>query len=462
MFGAQFKLISSIFILTALYSNCSPDVGFRDLPSVPTANDVVLRDFRTQENLTAHAIFKNQHEAELYMSVAEPPTPERILATWARSTNGDYFPDPSTATGGNVQQWYYDDVRDSFVMPINSPSLEQIYSPVELDRYIFEATLTSNNSDDDWIGLVAAAKEVNGRMISLLVGVQPGGGQMRYLPNNQHMNFSMVLIDDNTQFPSNHHTYATLIDGNNSIEGNTSPNNQNSVHGWNGRQVRIQVVRDGNIIRAQISDWNGSEFMPNSILQVDLNQLTGDAAQLAGPARYGFASLSQADSTYLNYSLRSNLITDLTRIFAAQENLFWRYSEDQWQLQEESASAYMSPSRHVFNPLTQDYFDITNSHFHLYAQKGLLSQNITLRLPAQTTIDIDYDDILSAFTNPGSLSIERIFMDENLISEQVAGKIRVVTSDVAGSFYVLIKSQNSGSAANEETILFQKIHVDIE
>lgn len=403
-------------------------------------------------NVTAAAVFRTDVEATMYMNVVEPPTPERILAAWPRATNGDYFSDPSQATGGNIQEWYFDSQQYSFVMPINSNSMEQIFSPIRLSSYVFEATLTAPGSDDDYLALIAAADVINGELCTVMVGVHTGG--VNGIPT-----FSIRYFDDST---GRAWAGGQTIAGNNLIEANTTPNGD-PAKGWNGKKIKVQVIRNGNVISGKITDWDSGVYMSNSEIFCNLDSLPGNGSQLAEAGRYGFASNSIAESTFLDYNLQSTNVINEQKIYSSETNSYWRFVDGVWTLQGTPAQDDLLPATSAINSKTKETFVVDSGNVAFDSSNGISENEATLNLPADATTDMPYSDVIDQFTFVDPLFFGGTFNDSNLISEQVDGQLRVVTNATDGYFYVLVKTDETVDefGITEETIAFRKVNVQV-
>jgi hypothetical protein len=212
--------------------------------------------------------------ADLALALAQtPPTFLDIFNTWDRANPYDqtHFTPANTPTGEHAA-WYYDTTKASFVNPINTNDPVHIVSPMNtfVTEYKHECVVTSGETDDDTLGLVAAYVQdpLTGERWSLVIvrthgGQAPFGGLGAYvigpgyngmgiaggvLPSTSTGRCGMPLdqVSTNPTSRSQHTGCGITYAGTN---------------GWSGKTTSIYVEREGNIITAYASPYGTSSML---------------------------------------------------------------------------------------------------------------------------------------------------------------------------------------------------------
>ena len=240
-----------------------------------------------------------------------PPSVQDIFNTWARYDGANYFANKSTATGSALN-WQLLSNPSRISQPDNTAAVCGIISPDKLDNYTFEATLTSSNTDDDAIGLIAAFNRDNGTNQVLSVyrtqgGMSPGNG------------WGFVYGDKGGN---------TWIINNISVGGVHKNATSGDKMGWNNRKTRVKIQRQGDIITAWCTNWNDvNNYQVTSKITLDLNS-DPRLAQFKGKQSYGYLTYSQAATTYLDVTFKGGI--DASKLFDATNNTTWEYINGQW------------------------------------------------------------------------------------------------------------------------------------
>jgi hypothetical protein len=246
---------------------------------------------------------------------------QEVFNTWQRfSHNSSTIP----ANVNETQQWNYTSGIDQINTTVNSTTHIGFVSDIPLSSYTLNATLTSPGSDDDGICIVIAYVEdendlVSNQAFGLDQASYPGLNTTDEFVPNQHtitvilsrggLNGSLggsatseyVIIYD---FKKD--TEQLLENGGSLIETPTT-------NSWNGAEIDVRVERDGNIITTSVlnfSDLTQDVTFEDTELTIDLNSLP-ILEKFKGPARYGFSSLSQLNSTYKNISISGSGLNEI-------------------------------------------------------------------------------------------------------------------------------------------------------
>lgn len=393
----------------------------------------------------AGLVFRTTKEADMFRSIHEPTDAQAILNDWPRVDQLTYFSDPATATGESAD-WSYDSTQDSFVQPQNSATTLAILSPVKLTSYTFETTLTSPAADDDLIGIALAADVINGEVNILYAWVNAGG----LGPHS----FFVSFLDPSSG------NYGELIEGNDVL---ASYRNADDGDGWSGKKVKVRAARSGGVINVKCSDWDGSSLLDSTEIEVNLSDLPRNGPLLAEGARYGFSTQSQANSTYLGYTIRSGDIEDNTKVYSEDDNRRWVYGSGSWS---QSGTAYddFSEVDLVRNRLTKEYFTVNSSTLQFNRNEGIDYGVSSLNLPAGTTSSVNFDDIISNYTYDESFTIVGTFDAVNLTATVGTDVIDVTTTSTNGNFYVLFETAETvdpDTNVKNKTIAFRRVDVNV-
>ena len=195
----------------------------------------------------------------------------------------------------------------------------------ELEYYTFEATLFSNDGDDDSIGLIIAFSR-DGATNRYIVAHRTKGG------NSPSSGWGLSLYEGTAQYVLEEVSV-----------GGTSG-------GWSGSSSRVRIERTGDQIMLTASPWNSTTFDADSEIAVDLaagtvNGLDAghDLSVFQGPRQYGYFTLSQPYSTYLDIELEGGLERDVAHLLTDGEDTdsdgshdcwagseVWRYQDGDW------------------------------------------------------------------------------------------------------------------------------------
>ena len=251
---------------------------------------------------------------------------EQVFNTWHRISHNTTETQP--ALPAEISSWVYDTTTKSIVQPLNTSSLTGFISDEEVDVYNHEVILKSNNSDDDYIGVIIAfAVDGNGREYTLSASVDCGGVGTRW-----EITYNMSRSDR-----------AKIVDGASKPIGTPSG-------GWAAYPlgVRVRVERNGDIIKVWRSAWSttSNALVPATLLELDLKSDTR-LAKFRGKSRYGYSSYSQANSTY---EIIEGVKTLESTIFDLTTGNLQEFKDGTWKVvQGEKIQKYISPGKFLYN-----------------------------------------------------------------------------------------------------------------
>lgn len=248
-------------------------------------------------------VYSNAEDLNKGLATVKPPTPKEIFDSWDRFSGNDYYtqanPAPSTS---EASYWAWDESKKSAVMPVNSATRLGFVSKDLVDFYDHEATVVSDDGDDDWNGLIMAFTRVNGVNYYLHATACCDGQSNTSLP-----------IADN--FFIRYNWNPSLV--------TRSVNSYNN--GWRGRFRRIKVSRRGDQFNVQASKWNTLDYDPTLAMSINLNDDV-NLAKFKGPTKYGYFNYSQAKSYFKDIRYYGGIMNDT--IVDAANNVVYRYDPD--------------------------------------------------------------------------------------------------------------------------------------
>lgn len=389
-------------------------------------------------------VFVDGEESRYFRQISEPTSPEAILNTWPRSLTDSFWKNPNDATG-QAGDWYYDGTLGSFVQPNNSSNYLQILSPDTSTNYIVEATLSSVSSDNDSIGLVLASDYIDGELLSVAAVVEPGGGFIRDVTDGslRSNTLKLAFFDSSTN-----HTNDTNIIGYNSVV----PNKGN----WSSLgNIRMRIQRDDTMLSVKISNWNDvGNYNDATEITYDMNDLPRNGYKLLEGSRFGFNTISQAESTYFDIRIQSDSYTDDNVTYSANPDERWEYRGGAW-IQDGIIYDDFNESDIIFNPRTKEYFRKNGTSFEFAYTEGITGDIPTLYL-SQTGTTYSSEQVADLYnyehgTTP--LQVVEILETFNCDVSKNGDNIEIdLLGNSSGSFFATIQSP-------DETIGFKEFKV---
>lgn len=373
-------------------------------------------------------VFENTLFTSFYTVDVGAPTPENIVAEWPRASNTTYWDDPSNATGQSAD-WFYDASANSFSNPNNSGSYIQLLSPDKSNAFEFESVVTSPSGDNDSIGLVAAANDSGSDFETIIVACNAGHiGPAK--------GFSLYLM--------------STISGNQVLA--QSMPFSSTGQGWSGRTLRVRVIRDGNTITAQASNWNSNTLDESQELTVDLSTLTGTI--LTQPSRYGFFSFSQSNAQFLQYQVSGGGVYDRRTIYDGETLDTWYFNNsNSWVKTGGKLTDDITPPREVYNPSTRKTYNVSYGGTTLTENEGIVGSTPTLNVTMNTTTTYPVSDITTMYSyGMHTLTIKSVTESVNCSITFNDNDFNLTTTGDDGHFYLYLE-------ADDGTIGFVKYNV---
>lgn len=255
-----------------------------------------------------------------------PPSQEEIFNSWARFDGDNYYP-TGTPPGGQATGWTYS--NGTIKSTVNSGQMIGFVSPDTRESYTHTVTLSSTNSDDDAIAIIIAFALVNGVPNSLVAWRAQGGlGQ---------------------DWSISHMAGTSLT--NLAIGSSSAPNNQAGWGGAGGSPSKVQVIRDGNVVKVRCSQFGSTALDPAT----ELTYIIPAGSIFAGPTPYGYAAMSQADATFSDIAMTGGL--DESVVYDARslppKVVVYNFQTNSWE-EDLSRSIYRDQGypRNLTNPKT--------------------------------------------------------------------------------------------------------------
>lgn len=288
------------------------------------------------------------------------PSFESVFNTWKRFSHKGSVDDYQRGTAGSdYDSWTYIPESDTVNQPNNSTAYTGFISAKSYTNYDIKVRVYSNDSDDDFIGMVAAfAKDSNGKEHTLSFLRTTNGTGINFTgcgwvcmldfrgqssKNEIGVNGLQILANKNSVMQIKDTTWADV-------------NNDGASTGG----TVISMVRTGNVITAKCSEFGTSELVSESTITIDLDDatLTSQYPTLnlfKGSAPWGYSTYSQRNSRYENISITDpdNTIYD----FVNNKILQYNSQNQQWEeRQGESPYTALGLGRFSFNSITEKLF----------------------------------------------------------------------------------------------------------
>ena len=332
-------------------------------------------------------------QADLDICKNSSPSFDTVFRTWKRFSHkgsvDDYQKDVETS---DYNSWTYISDLDTVSQPHNSAAYTGFISPKSYSNYDITVRVYSDNSDDDFIGMVAAyAKDANGKehTLSFLRTTNGTGinftdcGWVCMLDFRAQGSKSQIGVDGLQILANKNSVFLTR---------NTNWAAVNAGGASNGGTT-INITRTGNVFTAKCSEFGTTELLNNSLITIDLNDdtLTTQFPVLnlfKGSSPWGYSTYSQANSRYQNISITdpNNMIFDLVH----DKVLLYNTTRRSW----EEKAGYtpiqsIGVGRFSYNTITDK----------LFYNNGISINRVSTTLTAGNNITITDEGVISASVN---------------------------------------------------------------
>ncbi len=279
--------------------------------------------------------------------------------------NGNVIDNPGLApecldsSSFSASSWSYISSSDSLRCGANSNNLVGFVSGIPFETYQNEATIYSDDRDDDMIGLIVASVVAPDGRIHTLSAFRSQGGNFLNAINGgwgfvYHIDGVINSVPINTSF-----------DGVYSNDNSSIPAN---LTGWNGKRTLIRVNRDRDIVSAYTSAWstNPNNLMYAEASRIELNLAVEGLEIFRGPQKYGYGHQSQSGATFQN--IRFTSLVEVEFLYDLNRKIVYRLKKDgsgRYEVMRGvSPAAHLGKNVNVVNPETQRAFFLwSNSNF---------------------------------------------------------------------------------------------------
>lgn len=242
-----------------------------------------------------------------------------VFNNWKRISIYDkgVFP----AKPSELNDWIYKDSTDQIECTINTETLVGFVSPEKYNNYTFDVALSSQDLDDDWIGVLLAYSHIDGKDYTITAMRRSGNTEFSPTlpsssPNVNGGLWTWRIIYNFTQGPSGGEY--VIADGSSGLS---------TFDSWRDSGLtKVRSVRSGNIITASTTNFK----TPNTYTKTLTVDLTSDPRleKFINPSNIGYVAYSQALSTYKNITFTGgqNVIYD------SSSGGVWVHTGSQWML----------------------------------------------------------------------------------------------------------------------------------
>ncbi len=334
----------------------------RGINDFGAAEGVETRDTVPLLSRATALVYANKDDFNRQKDSYSPPTAQEIFDSWGRFDGSDIYGSGTSADGG-ADDWQLlesgtDNERIS--MPTNITPYNGIFSDEELDTYTFEATLASDDTDDDTISLIMAYTEDDGTPYTLSAARTGGGATPT---GGWGVVYTRGVSDD----------LAHGSDPEGSVIRETDDGEDTG--GWDGRYTRVKIRRAGDVFTVWHNGWHDSRAAAEDGAYLDSSQLTIDLAdsdddrlhKFRGARSYGYGTYSQSNSTYYDIVIDGGLDAEtLVLLTDGGDSGRWSSSEvwtydNSWTKTGRTVQEEIGFLREVRNPETDQVYLVTES-----------------------------------------------------------------------------------------------------
>lgn len=341
----------------AFLTNRTNHTGFQTMSTVTGLTDAL----GGKANLMTGRFVASQEELDEAMNSV--PDQAAVFNNWLKISNNASMAFP--AIPAETTAWAFDSANNRVYNTTNSSSFIAAVSDRVFDQYEILARVSSNNADDDTIGLLLAFDKdpVTGREYTLSAGRSPGGNSPTwYITYNNGQGASEAqggayVVQNGTLTVK----WGNGGMGNSAAEAGFTNNNP----GWAGLPAkwgnaggcRIWAKRNGDDIEVMTSQWDNPDVLdPATKLTINLD--TNDKLRrFRGEKPYGFMSYSQANSFWdiIQFTNPKDAIYDLINKKVFEYNVSGWVESPDIKLEDLPKNCFLS------NPDTNRMFFVQNN-----------------------------------------------------------------------------------------------------
>lgn len=291
-------------------------------------------------------------------SSGTPPTQQDVFNQWTRFSNNDTYLAGTAPEGSEAASWEYAESFGGVQTTVNSATVIGFVSPDTFSYIEIDLLLLSTSNDDDNNYVVIAFTSNNGVNRSLVI--------TRGQHGNIGLGWAIQMLEGGT--------FTTLVDGSDSTDAasykNSNPAGTNG--GWTqSGPTRIYVRRVGNTIEAITSQFKGQGTSDtnkaNYVLDTStrLTYTIPADSPFAQPCAYGYASYSQARSSFRSIVIKGGLDASVVyRVNSESSVTVYEYNAatSAWQVNaNRNIWAELDYPRNITNPETRKTYRLNGS-----------------------------------------------------------------------------------------------------
>lgn len=307
-------------------------------------------------------VFKSSSNLNFQLANRKPQTPELIFNTWGRIKGNLFYANKAeadAAADAEASAWYFQ--NNQIYMPLNVEPINGFVSNLDFDNYTFECTVTSDNADNDTIGLIAAFHRESSNNY--------------YICFYANMSGTLPYTGIGISYQGADTTQDTWANSTGLLySGGEFGNTQASAgFGWSGKTRRLKIVRTEDILKFYYSEID-SELLP-VVPQFTLN-LNSDPRLLKfrGKHKYGYMTNSQPYSTYKNIFFDGGEMDETVIIDSTNKTVYrFNFDNNNWELQTESIQNALGFNRIILNPEGLDYGE---NYWYIISSTDIISKGI--------------------------------------------------------------------------------------
>jgi hypothetical protein len=263
----------------------------------------------------------------------------------------------------NKTAWGYDSVNDRIYLSKNYHPYTGFISPRAYDDYTLEATFSSPNGDDDWMGLVI------GFYKDPVTGFEHTLSVFRMLVEHSGQGNTTYTVEYNHgQNPPSHADYnPDYADNSQKIIVDATDLAPFISGGWNQNTTRVKVVRTGDVFSIKTSQFKSTTIDDTTEIILDLNDHP-ELAIFKTESRIGFSARSQMDAYFSDI-----VFTGFT------DYIFWPTSETTYDTYEYNQTTQQYELQSPKTTSVIDYFGISRFVYsYLFEKTYYVTENDTL------------------------------------------------------------------------------------
>lgn len=259
----------------------APDSELSLLSGKPTIGQVYYDSLHDDVTFYNGKEYKKiaKDKAIVQKPIEQIPT-RQIYDTWSFFIGNDIYDNLESVPSNRqsfIDSWLYDP-NSNKIIANNGIQFSGFLTPENSSNYYFEVTVSSDDVDDDDNGSIIAYDDETGDSLSLIVS------------NSIPTNMPLLSIWYNYNQED-----ALLIDSKNHDE--QFPFGES----WNGKSMRLSILRDKNTITVISSKWDDvANLDQSSSMVIKINEIN-QISSLAKPTRFGFFTNSQPLSSFSDF-----------------------------------------------------------------------------------------------------------------------------------------------------------------